>query len=305
MKNNSNNGGLFRALPANIRRQLVCLPKSGDGVHRWIYKAAGILGREYKEKLVFRIIQDATIDCGRCVPEREILNAMRDSGRGRRMAESVPVGQVKERAPKLPGRDAELVGKIVRAFPDALAGFRDCSNGDYSIVGTLRSLFYGDPLICIGANLYEMETKSLHEWGSRLEHLQFIVPSPMKARTGISKDGKVSTRCLDNTGARRFLVAEFDQNSIEEQAALHQSLSGKLPLALLVNSGGKSLHGWYFVQGKPESELRLFMHGASRLGADSATWTPCQAVRLPGGRRDNGAVQTIEFFNPGFGGLYR
>ena len=38
---------------------------------------------------------------------------------------------------------------------------------------------------------------------------------------------------------------------------------------------------------------------AVALGADRATWTPSQFVRMPGGTRDNGRAQTIYFFNPG------
>jgi hypothetical protein len=39
---------------------------------------------------------------------------------------------------------------------------------------------------------------------------EFIVPSPMTALTGINKRGKISTRCLDNTGPRVYLVIECD-----------------------------------------------------------------------------------------------
>ena len=68
--------------------------------------------------------------------------------------------------------------------------------------------------------------------------------------------------------------------------------------ALVVHSGGKSLHGWFYCAGQPEEELRKFMRYAVSLGADPATWTRCQLVRLPGGLRDNGQRQTVLFCNP-------
>ena len=109
---------------------------------------------------------------------------------------------------------------------------------------------------------------------------------------------------MDNTGKRRFAVVEFDKHPEDVQAAIHAHLDTKLPLAAVVHSGGKSLHGWYYAEKRTESELRLLMEHAVRLGADPATWTRCQAVRLPGGVRSNGVAQAIRFFNPGYGGLF-
>jgi hypothetical protein len=40
------------------------------------------------------------------------------------------------------------------------------------------------------------------------------------------------------------------------------------PLALVVHSGGKSLHGWAACAGIAEDELRKFMAYACELGAD-------------------------------------
>ena len=44
--------------------------------------------------------------------------------------------------------------------------------------------------------------------------------------------------------------------------------------------------------------MKEFMGDAVSLGADKATWTKCQFVRMPGGKRDNGANQAIIYFNP-------
>jgi hypothetical protein len=40
------------------------------------------------------------------------------------------------------------------------------------------------------------------------------------------------------------------------------------------------------------------MDYAASIGADHATWTRSQFVRMPDGTRDNGNRQTVHFFNP-------
>jgi hypothetical protein len=65
-----------------------------------------------------------------------------------------------------------------------------------------------------------------------------------------------------------------------------------------VHSGGKSLHGWFNVQGVSEERLAAWVAVARRLGADPATFCPCQFVRLPEGRRDNGTPQHVVYLKP-------
>lgn len=181
----------------------------------------------------------------------------------------------------------------------------------------------GNPLLCLAKTQKLAETKRRKDWIDNLEGIQFIVPSPMSARTGCrKKDGRESSRTEDNTGPRKYLVIEFDLvekdkkgkdtwdalfiRSMMERgcsirdisATLLAHLATKGPLVLVVSSGGKSLHGWFRVEGKPECEVRPFFEYACRLGADQRLWTSCQLVRLPDGIRDNGAQQNVIFFNP-------
>jgi hypothetical protein len=76
-------------------------------------------------------------------------------------------------------------------------------------------------------------------------------------------------------------------------------LASLAPLALAVHSGSKSIHGWFYCAGQPEERLRSFMNGAVSIGADRATWTRSQFVRMPDGTREGGARQAVYFFNPG------
>jgi hypothetical protein len=115
---------------------------------------------------------------------------------------------------------------------------------------------------------------------------------------GKTKGGKKSQHTLSNTGPRRFLVVEQDSGTADEQASVLLHLAGMAPLVLAVHSGSKSIHGWFYCVGKPEERLRAFMNYAVSLGADRATWTRSQFVRMPDGTRDNGKRQAVYFFNP-------
>ena len=139
------------------------------------------------------------------------------------------------------------------------------------------------------------------DWRDELSALQLIVPSPMSAVTGQTKDGKESKHTLANTGARRFLIVEFDTGTPDEHAALLIHLAGYAPLVCAIHSGGKSLHGWFYVHGQPDVKIEKFFRYAVSLGADRATWTRSQFVRMPDGTRDKGdgktARQTVYFVN--------
>jgi hypothetical protein len=141
------------------------------------------------------------------------------------------------------------------------------------------------------------DTRGREEWRGQLAKLQFIVPSPMTALVGTTRNGRESKHALSNTGERRFLVCDFDAGTIDEHAAILLHLAGYAPLVCAVFSGRKSLHGWFYVQSQPEEKvLKLFRYAVS-LGADPMTWRRSQFVRLPDGMRSSGERQTVFFLN--------
>jgi hypothetical protein len=160
------------------------------------------------------------------------------------------------------------------------------------------ALFPGDPLLCCGQSNSIFATRLRSEWRGKLSALQLIVPSPMSAVKGKTQDGRESQHTLSNTGPRRFLVIEQDSGTPDEQASVMVHLAKIAPLVLAVHSGSKSIHGWFYCVGKPEESLRAFMNYAVRLGADRATWSRSQFVRMPDGTREGGARQMVYFFNP-------
>ena len=135
-------------------------------------------------------------------------------------------------------------------------------------------LFPGNPLLCCGKSNSDFDTKPREDWRGEMSALALIVPSPMSAVTGLTKDGKESKHTLANTGARRFLICEFDTGTADEHAALADcTLPDIAPLVCAVHSGGKSLHGWFYVHGQPDAKIEKFFRYAVSLGADRATWT--------------------------------
>jgi len=166
----------------------------------------------------------------------------------------------------------------------------------------LPIIFPGDPLLCAGSK-FDFFTETLSAFIDRAHGLEQIVPSPMKSKYGMTKDGKRSEHSLEATGPRRFVVIEGDQIDgkpipKDTQAAILLHLAERAPLALVVDSGGKSLHGWFFCQGADEHKLKRFFAYAVSLGADAGLWTRNQFARMPDGTRDNGKRQSILYFNP-------
>jgi hypothetical protein len=162
----------------------------------------------------------------------------------------------------------------------------------------LDALFPENPLLCVGRAHSIFWTRSREELRGKLSELALIVPSPMTARIGKTQEGDISEHTLEATGPRRYLVVEQDRGPTDEQAAILLHLAEYAPLVLAVHSGGKSVHGWFACRDESETTIRNFFEYAVTLGADPALWTRSQFARMPDGRRDNGARQTVYHFDP-------
>lgn len=112
----------------------------------------------------------------------------------------------------------------------------------------------------------------------------------MARESGKTSLPEPSGLCNDNTGPRRYLIIEGDPPEASEaefhkQAAILRHLGKFAPLVLVVDSSGKSFHGWFDCTGATEEQQREFFAYACTLGADPRMWTPCQFTRMPGGMR--------------------
>jgi hypothetical protein len=295
-------------------------PRAGSGVYRWLFGQACRLREFGATPEEAETYIQASLDRhqpGRDVPERELDEAVRNA---------FEVEDGRPNGPSWPQAKAENIKAIVesdRAF--RLDRLKNCSP-DQSLKSqtaekAIDTLFPGNPLLCLAASQSQAQTFERDKWRGLEGRLQFIVPSPMTARSGLTQNGKQSARSLDNVGPRRFAVVEFDMTPQSEfwgpliqrwekrgisifdaQAALLINLAKnpglRAPLACVVYSGNKSLQGWYYVSGFEDERVLPFFQRAVGLGADRATWTPCQLVRLPGGLRGNGRRQEVVYLNP-------
>lgn len=130
---------------------------------------------------------------------------------------------------------------------------------------------------------------------------QFIVPNPM-LEAGIG--GKYKRDC--NTGRRMYVIVEFDlkdesiplEERLNMQARLLYYLRGKRPLAMVVFSGSKSLHGWFPAYHKTQTQNIKFFREATELGADRSMWIPSQYCRMPFGlNRKTGNKQVSIYYD--------
>jgi hypothetical protein len=81
-------------------------------------------------------------------------------------------------------------------------------------------------------------------------------------------------------------------------AAVLGHLAEHAPLVMVVSSGNKSLHGWFYCEGHEAQKVRCLFDYALTLGADKATWTKNQLVRMPDGLRDKRVRQKVCYFAP-------
>jgi hypothetical protein len=280
-----------------VRDLLSSPPRRGQGLNLWFYKVARVLHPYRDPNEIIELLQAAT--AGEPVEDGEIERAVERSKAtawqpGQRQSIAQTTAWPKVNTEQREAVIASGMG-LVDLWEMSLVRFEDNRSHTEEIIDTL---FPGDPLLCAGRSNSEFATQARSEWDGKLAALRQIVPSPMTARIGRTQEGKESAHTLERTGPRRFLVIEQDCGTIDEQAAVLLHLAERAPLAVAIHSGNKSIHGWFYCNGQAEEKLRRFMQYAVSLGADRATWTRSQFVRMPDGRRDNGKRQAVYFFNP-------
>jgi hypothetical protein len=298
-----------KQLPQFVLDMIASVPQSGSGVHRWMFNVARQLHAHRTHDEIVELLVASVEGCGRGVPAQEIEAAVRDSKNVAWTPTDTPHAKAAKPVPKWPALDeqkqaAAIIGSEVKTADELRAASPiSCHAEEVSTDWVLDQIFPGNPLLCVGLDRASFHTAPREELRDRLGKCSLIVPSPMTSIWGKTKSGKDSMHTLSNTGARRFLVTEFDAGTTDQQAALLWHLGKIAPLVMVVFSGGKSLHGWWDCIGADESELERFFRYAVSLGADPATWTRSQFVRLPQGwRGDIGRRQEVLFLNPKQGG---
>jgi hypothetical protein len=216
-------------------------PEAGQGCHRWLFYASKQLqehGVEWGDDVEAALKELMSRDPN---SENEIKDAWNAAAKNEAAA-TPRWSEVK------PARIAEIIESgfnvrdLIAQSPEPVL-----LDGGSRTAKYLDALFTGNPLVWLGSTYIK---KGRTEWRGEvlprevwrgLDHTyEFVVPSPMAARRGLNKNGKISKRCLDNVGPRKWLVVEFDSGSYDHHAALHWHFSTRMPLACVVFSGGKS-----------------------------------------------------------------
>lgn len=300
-------------LPQFLRDMFTAPPRAGEGVHAWLFRVARQLHAHLPAGEIVRLLETQVASCGRHVPRNEIVSAVQNSlpcawqPRGN----ATPFQSALKKWPEVNTEQREAIvrdgGGLADLWEASKPRIEDAAQHTEEIIDRL---FPGNPILCCGEyakkpdgeSYTDFDTKPREDWRGELSALELIVPSPMSKLLGRKKNPKPgesewSAHTLDNTGTRRFLICEFDTGTPDEHAALLLHLGTFAPLVCAVHSGGKSLHGWFFVHGQPDEKVEKFFRYAVSLGADWATWTRSQFVRMPDGTRDNGKRQTVFFLN--------
>ena len=139
-----------------------------------------------------------------------------------------------------------------------------------------------------------------------------IVPNPFTGEEADTTDGRKSYIAQAALARFPFIVVEFDDLPLPDQAAFWRGLLARSPLgakvAALVYSGGKSIHGLLFAdcltlaewQGVREQLRRLLAADFDpAFRADEQAMRPRTGVRLPGVRRfGTGRRQELLYLAP-------
>lgn len=280
-------------LPQFVCDLLSSPPERGEGLNLWLYRVARVLHAFRSPAEIIELLRVATY--GLAIKQGEIERQVDCS---RKVAWQPGQLTQQRAAPAWPKLDQQQRAAAIAANKCGLVDLWEASpiRLDDNAAHTeeiIDVLFPDNPLLCCGWTQSMFDTRSREEWRGHLSRLALIVPSAMTARTGHTKQDKVSAHTLETTGRRRFLIIEQDSGTIDDQAAILLHLAEYAPLVLAVHSGSKSIHGWFACRDESETTFREFMRYAVTLGADSALWTRSQFARMPDGRRARDTRQTV------------
>ena len=193
-------------------RLLDSAPEQGNGLHRWLIKGA----REcqlsgVKPDRAFDLIAATVVARGGEIIPHSIRQAIEKA-----YSQSFTGGKYDKR-PVWPEPDLQLIQDITleaiehagdRSVLEVLWGRSpeklDASPGiePETTAVIMQRLFPENSLICAGMEAHSTTTFELSRVAENLHKFQFVVPSPMSAKTGLTQDNRESGRCLSNRTGR-------------------------------------------------------------------------------------------------------
>lgn len=287
------------------------IPAPGGGCHGALLGVAnyGVMAGLDQEQIVKDIRKH--IPAGdRVVPDNEILEAVEKAWN------DLKDGMEYDRKPIIPvcTIDADrLMQQLLQAGQNVtMETLLDISpvsiplNGDdvKNHTGLLFNELYDDDEHLYIGDQTGQTVRTVKDWKLASGPLgPYIIPNPLTGILGKTKTGKDSYRSDSCVVKFRFAVVEFDNMSLEDQCRFWGAVD--LPIAALIFSGGKSIHGWIKVdcqdvnEWNEQIENTLFAQFLKPFGVDASCRNEARLSRLPGVfRQDKQEWQFLVYLSP-------
>lgn len=298
-------------LLARYQNALRSIPSPGGGCHPAMLGCAnrGVLAGLTAER-IFSDLRRSIPRGSRKVADKEIREAIKKAQGACRPLIRLHDGRICRRpalpkpAPALPDGRATLRSIIAQAEK-----WNETDLADMSPIHVpaeparqaalfLKAMFADDEKVFIGERtdqgIIGRTIRPVSEWVDHIERggviAPFIIVNPLSGSQANKKSGGLTRRGDGNIHIFRHALAEFDNLSHEDQLKFWAAVP--LPVVALVDTGGKSLHGWIDVQKIAEVpnhddwdihiRSRLYDCRLTPMGCDPACKNPARLSRLPG-----------------------
>ena len=311
----------------NYQEALNRIPAPGAGCHGALLGVAnlGIIAG-LSDGQIHEDIRVSIPDGARRVPDKEIQDAITKARREITPHAAGSTYHPTYRPAPRPLIDGEATRKKLIAAGDGatdadiweLSLFKPDYEPGYQDALAALSLYDADERLYIGTQ-YDTGVKAVSVWRHEIESRQeaswpHIMVNPVDGNAHDIGDGKTSFRCDAAVSAFRFAVVEFDNLSKPDQFAFWYSVLSKklLDVALLIDSGGKSIHAWIRVgladRDAWNREVCNRFYGEAgvftAMGSDRACRNPSRLSRLAGHyRAEKSNWQTLLYLNPSRGAV--
>jgi hypothetical protein len=304
---------------ARYKEKLEALPPTGTGYHPALLGVAtlGVMSGLSEEE-IFSDLREHTDERARRVKDSEIMQAI-EKAMGDGSSNTKKAGEHAAPIIRLPYTPAVFRRRLIESgrkfleqdFISASSMHLSGHPADDSLC-VLDAFYSANEYLFIGNRFYKevhlvakwrellLDTKAAAEF---VPHMEFIIPNPVTGQEHKTKDGRLSKRCDTAIKDYRFVVAEFDTISQSDQLAFWASVP--LPVAALIDSGGKSIHAWIklsevFAPGDWQQTVKdaLYRQILVPMGLDPACSNPARLSRFPGHyREEKGRWQRLLYIN--------
>lgn len=253
-------------------------------MNRWLFGIAGKLKAFVPKDVAVQMLREATVGCGRQIRGGEIERAYDRAEAIKLRSDGFEQFSTRDdrKCRMIDARGTMEAVDFWEQSPIRIDWPVEESRAEW----ILNRLFKPTETICVcRQELYEARLHAMSNLTNAIGQSSFVVPNPMKPNGGTTDDGKPSQRAKNGVARRRYVVADFDQDTPTQHLYRIEYLRTLAPLVAVVWSGGKGWHGWFYVENKPDSALNRFLNLVCELGGDPAAWQPHQVFRMPDGWR--------------------